>query len=696
MSEARDFLLELGTEELPPKALPVLSAALHAELLKRLNDARFAYTGSRAYASPRRLAVLVENLAGTQPAQQVERRGPAKAAAYGKDGQPTSAALGFARSCGVDFAALDTLQTDKGEWLVYRAQQPGRPLAELLPDFVREALAALPIPKRMRWGSGDAEFVRPVHWLVALHGAEVIPMEIFGIAADRVTRGHRFLGEQSIAIPVPGDYAALLETRGKVIADFDARRARVRALVHDAASAAGGRPLLDEALLTEVTALVEWPAPIVGSFDAHFLEVPREALVASMQGHQKYFPLENADGSLQNRFVTIANLDSPRPELIRDGNERVIRPRLSDAAFFWRKDRGAPLAARLPRLGDMVFERRLGSLLDKSGRVAALAARLAPSFGAEPALAQRAGELSRCDLLSEMVGEFPELQGTMGAYYAAHDGEPAAVATALGEFYQPRFAGDAIPASAVGRATALAEKLDSLVGIFGIGSAPTGDKDPYALRRAALGALRICIEGEAPLDLAAALRDAAAAYGEKIAAGTADEVFGFVLERSRGYFAERGTRADVVDAVLAVKPVSPLDLARRVAAVEAFLALPEAAALAAANKRIANLLKKSAQADGGSIDSSLLVEAAEQRLGAELAALEETLAAADVANDIDAGADYGAWLTRLAALREPVDAFFDGVLVMAEDAALRDNRLRLLAQLQRLFLRVADVALIGG
>lgn len=690
MSEARDLLIELGTEELPPKALPGLSAALHAGLVERLRDARFAFTTSRAYASPRRLAVLVEGVSNTQPAQQVERRGPAKTAAYGKDGQPTPAALGFARSCGVDFAALETLVTDKGEWLVYRAHQAGRTLAELLPGFLREAVAALPIPKRMRWGSGEAEFVRPVHWLLALHGEQVIPMELFGIAAGRITQGHRYLGERAIPIPQAADYAGLLETRGKVIADFEIRRERVRALVHDAAAAAGGRPLIDESLLAEVTALVEWPSPIVGSFDAHFLDVPREALIASMQGHQKYFPLENADGSLQPRFVTIANIDSPRPELIRDGNERVIRPRLSDAAFFWRKDRSQPLAARLPRLGDMVFERRLGSLLDKTARVAALAAQLAPSFGAEPALAHRAGELSRCDLLSEMVGEFPELQGTMGAHYARHDGEADAVAVALGEFYQPRYAGDAIPASATGRALALAEKLDTLVGIFGIGAAPTGDKDPYALRRAALGALRICIEGDSDLDLAAALDAAATAYAKKIAAGTAGEVFGFMLERARGYFAERGTRADVVDAVLALQPASPRDLARRVAAVESFLTLPEAQALAAANKRISNLLKKSAQATAGAVDEALFVEPAERALGAALGTLVQMLAA-----DSD-GLDYGAWLRRLAALREPVDAFFDGVLVMAEDPALRDNRLRLLARLQSLFLRVADVGLIGS
>lgn len=688
MNETRDLLVELGTEELPPKALAGLSNAFHAELVRRLADARLPFSASHAYASPRRLAVLVEDLAGIQPGQQVERRGPAKSAAFGPDGAPTQAALGFARSCGVEFEALETLRTEKGEWLVYRAHQPGKPLASLLPQFLHEALAALPIPKRMRWGSGSAEFVRPVHWLVVLHGDEVLPVEVYGVASGNTTRGHRFIGEQAIVVTRPRDYAPLLEQRGKVIADFDTRRERVRTLVHEAAAAAGGRPLIDDALLAEVTALVEWPAPITGSFDAHFLEVPREALVASMQGHQKYFPLEDADGRLLNRFVTISNIDSPRPELIRDGNERVIRPRLSDAAFFWRKDRGATLASRLVALGDMVFERRLGSLLDKSQRVAGLAATLAADFGADPAHARRAGELSRCDLLSEMVGEFPELQGTMGAYYARHDGEPPEVCAALGEFYQPRFAGDAIPASAAGRATAFAEKLDTLVGIFGIGSAPTGDKDPYALRRAALGALRICVEGGATLDLLAALEAAASAYGTRVAAGTAEDVFAFVMERARGYFGDRGTRADVIEAVLAVRPLRPLDIAQRLAAVESFLRLPEAAALAAANKRIGNLLRKAPEADAGRVDDALLVEEAERRLAAEVAGIESQLAAAVPA--------YAPYLHQLAALQAPVDAFFDGVLVMSEDHALRDNRLRLLARLQRLFLRVADVGLIGG
>jgi glycyl-tRNA synthetase beta chain len=688
VSDHRDLLVELGTEELPPKALPGLSQAFHAELTRRLRDARLAFTTSRAYASPRRLAVLVEALAAAQPAQQIERRGPALAAAHGPDGAPTAAALGFAKSCGVEFTALETLRTDKGEWLVYRAHQPGRALGELLPQFLHDSLGALPIPKRMRWGSGNAEFVRPVHWLVVLYGDEVLPAEVYGVASGNTSRGHRFMGERFIELAHTGDYATALANRGKVQVDFGERRANVRALVESAAAEAGGRALIDDSLLDEVTALVEWPCPITGSFDAHFLDVPREALVASMQGHQKYFPLEDAAGRLLNRFITISNVDSPHPELIRNGNERVIRPRLSDAAFFWRKDRDSTLASRLLALGDMVFERRLGSLLDKSQRVAELAAVLAPEFGAAAPHARRAGELSRCDLLSEMVGEFPELQGTMGAYYARHDGEAPEVCVALGEFYRPRFAGDGIPASAAGRATALAERLDTLVGIFGTGSAPTGDKDPYALRRAALGALRICVEGAASIDLWASLQLAAAAYGTRIADGTADEVFGFVLERARGYFAERGVRADVVDAVLAVRPTRPLDLAQRLAAVESFLRLPEAAALAAANKRIGNLLRKAPEAGDGPIDESLLVEEAERQLAAAVSRIE--------APGDGAASTYAPYLHALAALRAPVDAFFDGVLVMSEDAALRDNRLRLLARVQRLFLRVADVGLLGG
>ena len=685
-----DLLIELGTEELPPKALLVLSQHFTAETLKRLAAAGLVHGAHHAFATPRRLALLIEQVPVGTPPQKVERRGPALAAAFGKDGTPSGAALGFAKSCGVDIDALERLQTDKGEWLVYRSEAPGQPLASLLPSIVEAALAALPIPKRMRWGEETHEFVRPVHWLVLLHGSDVVPASLFGVHSGRTTRGHRFMGEARIEIDRPARYAALLQEAGKVIPAFQTRRERVRELVEAAATDEGGRALFDEALLDEVTALVEWPSAIVGSFDPHFLEVPREALVASMQGHQKYFPLEAPDGRLLNRFVTIANIDSPRPELIRAGNERVIRPRLSDAAFFWHKDKAQSLASHLQRLADTVFERRLGSLGEKSERVAALATALAQAFGADQAAAARTGLLSRCDLVSEMVGEFPELQGTMGSYYAANDGEPAAVVQALREFYQPRFAGDEIPGTPTGRAVALADKLDTLTGIFGIGSAPTGDKDPYALRRAALGCLRICIEADAPLDLASALETAAAGHGSRISAEAAAQVFDFMLERARGYFTDRGWRPDVVESVLMTRPATPREMARRIKAVEAFLELPESAALAGANKRIGNLLRKVGGIPVGAADAALLVEPAEQALARELAQ-----ASAETAEAAGQG-DYVRYLARLARLHAPVNAFFDGVLVMVDDERLRTARLQLLRDLRALFLRVADLSVIAA
>lgn len=690
MSAAADLLIELGTEELPPKALLGLSTHFHQEILRGLADAGVTHGASRAFATPRRLAVLIDAVPARQPDQKLERRGPAIAAAYDKQGAPSGAALGFARSCGVDFSALERIETDKGAWLVFRSEASGQTIDALIPGIVERALAALPIPKRMRWGSADHEFVRPVHWLVLVHGESTIPASVYGITSGAVTRGHRFMGSPSIQITRPADYAAQLAGDGKVVADFAERRAKVLEAVTAAATAAGGQAIIDPALLDEVTALVEWPSAITGSFDAHFLDVPREALIASMQGHQKYFPLEDAQGGLLNQFITIANIDSPEPAVIRNGNERVIRPRLSDAAFFWNKDRAQRLDARLPRLGEMVFERRLGTLLEKSERVAALAGQLAPLFQAEPTAAERAGLLSRCDLVSEMVGEFPELQGTMGAYYARQDGEGEAVANALGEFYQPRFAGDEIPASGAGRCVALADKLDSLTGIFGVGGAPTGDKDPYALRRAALGCLRICIESDSAIDLAQALEQAANGHGERITPATAAVVFDFVLERARGYFVDRGSRADVVESVLVTRPGAPRELARRIAAVDAFLQLPEAVALAAANKRIGNILRKATGFTPGATDNAQLVEAAELALAREL---ED--ASLQTAGFAEAG-DYQAYLARLARLQAPVNAFFDQVMVMAEDPVLRNARLQLLYALQALFLRVADISLIAS
>lgn len=690
MSTAEDFLVEIGTEELPPKALKSLSGHFRDQLEQGLRNAQLGFGGLCAFASPRRLAVLVEALAAEQPDQLIERRGPAVAAAFDSGGRPTPAALGFAKSCGIDFAQLERTVTEKGEWLIFRCRLAGRPAVELLPPLVAQALDALPVPKRMRWGERSDEFVRPVHWVLMLYGHKVVPGEILGIASGDLTHGHRFLGAQTLRIDEPGAYAAALATQGHVIADFAVRRARVQALVLEAAAAAGGRPILDDDLLDEVTALVEWPVPVSGSFDAHFLDVPREALIATMQGHQKYFPVEDLTGRLTNRFITVSNLESRQPELVRAGNERVIRPRLSDAAFFWAKDCKTPLAARLPKLGDMVFERRLGSLLDKTERIERLARAIAADFAADPAHAARAARLSRCDLVSEMVGEFPELQGIMGGHYACHDGEAADVAAAVGEFYLPRYAGDTIPASAAGRCIAVAEKLDTLVGIFGIGALPTGDRDPFALRRAALGCLRICIEGDAGLDLMDGLKTAGEAYAGRFKDPVHERVFEFIMERSRAYFAEHGVRADLVEAVLATRPTQPRDLAHRIAAVETFMNLPEALALAAANKRIANILKKSEGPIPATVERALLREPAERALADQVSAVESATAAAVAA------ADYRAYLERLARLHDAVNAFFDHVLVMADDAALRGNRLALLKRIHGMFLTVADISLVSS
>ena len=688
MNTAADLLIEIGTEELPPKALKHLSECFADEIDTRLKHANLTFVNAVPYATPRRLAVIVSALERQQPDQVIERRGPAISAAFNANGQPTPAAAGFARSCNVDFEALERLKTDKGEWLVYRDNQAGRLTHELVPEIVARALAALPIPKRMRWGARTEEFVRPVHWVVLLHGAEVIAASLLGIVSGNITRGHRFMGAASITLRETHEYITRVRDEGRVIVDFAARRARVRELVLTAASEIGGRPLLDDDLLDEVTALVEWPAPIVGTFERHFLDVPREALIATMQGNQKYFPLEDADGRLLNRFITISNIESPHPEFIRDGNERVIRPRLSDAAFFYDKDRKVPLADRRDALGAIVFERRLGSLRDKSDRVAALAARFAPDFAAAADDATRAAQLSRCDLVSEMVGEFPELQGTMGRYYALASGENAAVAHAVGEFYWPRFAGDAIPSTNVARCVALADRLDTLVGIFGIGGAPTGDKDPYALRRAALGVLRICIEGNVALDLLAALSLAAGQFTVPLTPGVAAQVFEFVMERGRAYFMDRGVRSDIIDAVQAIRP-TPRALALRVAAVTEFIRLPQAAALAAANKRIANILKKHEE-PLRELDTALLIEDAERRL------VEAVNDVSKVGTALLAREDYTSYLSHLSSLHVPIDQFFDDVMVMAEDPALRANRVALLHRIQQMFQRVADIAMISA
>ena len=687
MSQTADLIFELGTEELPPTALKRLSQALRDEFIAGLDKAGLAHGEVTPYASPRRLSLLVRECSLTQPDRTVTRRGPALKAAFDAEGKPTKAAEGFARSCGTTVDALGRLETDKGAWLVFETVEKGKPAAELLPGIAQTALDRLPIPKRMRWGSSEALFVRPVHWLLFLHGDQVIDCTLLDAPAGRTTRGHRFHHPGPIEIDAPADYAERLESEGKVIAHFETRQARIREQVEKAAEALGGRADLDPALLEEVTALNEWPVAITGGFEERFLSVPQEALILTMKKNQKYFPLLDADGRLMNHFITIANIDSPRPEVIAEGNERVIRPRLADAMFFWEQDGKRRLEDHLASLKTVVFQQQLGSLYDKSARVAELAAWLAPATGADPDLARRAGLLSRCDLMTEMVGEFPDMQGIMGRYQALRDGEPEALAWALEEFYLPRHAGDRLPERPTSLALALADKADTLVGIFGIGQRPTGDKDPFALRRTALGLLRILSERSLTIEIKALLEKAHEGLADRLTeTGVVDQVHAFLMERLRGLLAEQGVSPQLFEAVVRVAPATLPDFLARVQAVQAFLDLPEAEALAAANKRIRNILRKAEEPVGETVESSRLVEPAEQALHQAI----ET-AHAEVEPLVAAG-DYEAALRRLAALREPVDHFFDQVMVMAEDPALRANRLALLGQLYSLFRRVADIS----
>ena len=687
MSNRADLLFELGTEELPPNALSKLAEALEKEFVQGLADAGLEHGPVTAYASPRRLALLVRECSLRQPDRKFQKRGPAVKAAFDADGNPTKAAEGFARSCGTEVAALGRLKTDKGEWLVYEVEEQGKAAAELLPAIAEQALDRLPIPKRMRWGSSEAQFVRPVHWLLFKHGDQVVPCTLLDAVAGDSTRGHRFHHPEPIPVAHPADYARLLETEGKVIAHFGERREKIRRQVEKAAETLGGRPDLDPALLDEVTALNEWPVAITGSFEERFLAVPQEALILTMKKNQKYFPLFDADGRLMNHFITIANIDSPKPEVIAEGNERVIRPRLADAMFFWEQDGKQRLEDHLEALKSVVFQQQLGSMYDKSVRVAELARWIAQALGSDPALAHRAGLLSRCDLMTQMVGEFADMQGIMGRYQALRDGEPEALAQALEEFYLPRFSGDRLPETPTGIALSLAEKADTLVGIFGIGLKPTGDKDPFALRRAALGLLRILSERSLPLDLPALLEQARQGLaGHLTEEAVVEEVGAFLLERLKGLLGDQGVPPQLFEAVAAVAPRTLPDFLARIEAVRSFQALPEAEALAAANKRIRNILRKAEEPIPPEVDPALLQKAEEK-------ALHQALAEKQAAIEplLESG-DYTQALRELAGLREPVDRFFDEVMVMDEDTALRRNRLALLQGLYALFRRVADIS----
>jgi glycyl-tRNA synthetase beta chain len=708
---ARDLLVEIGTEELPPKSLPALSQAFGDGIVAGLGAAGIGHGKVQLYAAPRRLAVLVRRVAERQPDQDVKRRGPPVSVAFGADGRPTRAATAFAESCGTSVAVLGRITEPKGEFLYHTGVKPGAATVTLLEGIIAGSLDKLPIAKRMRWGSGTVEFVRPVHWIVLMYGTEVVPARILGLAAGNRTRGHRFMAPREIVLRTPASYAARLEKAGKVVADFAVRRERIRSGVVALAAEHGAEVIMSDALLDKVTALVEWPVPIAGRFEERFLELPPEVLIATLQDHQRYFPLREPGGRLIAGFITVANIESRAPEQVRAGNERVVRPRLADAAFFWDQDRRESLAARRVARQSVTVQAPRGSYYDKSERVKRLAVALAPMAGADTTDCARAAELAKCDLLTGLVGEFPELQGTMGAYYARHDGERADVAAAMAEQYLPRYAGDALPATGVGTALALADKLDTIVGIFAIGQKPSGTKDPFGLRRLALGVLRIVLEKRLELDLAAlvasalefARTDIAAVAAGRAEAGKAPsaaaaatgaiavEVYDYVFERLRAHYLEAGAgiTTEMFDAVLDRRPRSPLDFDARLRALGEFLKLPDAAALSGANKRIANILKKAGAAAAGAPQLHLTL-AEERGLADALGALTPAVEA------LLRRRDYSGALQRLATLRPAVDAFFDKVMVMADDPEVRATRLHLLASVQRLFLEVADLSRLPG
>ena len=697
----RDFLVELGTEELPPKALKTLGEAFLAGIEKGLKAAGLSYSATRYYAAPRRLAVLIEQLEEQQADRTQNLDGPPVQAAFDKDGNPTQAALGFAKKCGVELSQID----QSGPKLKFSQSIPGQAAAGLLPAIVETSLNELPIPKRMRWGARKTEFVRPSQWLVMLFGDEVIDCEILAQQAGRVSRGHRFHANHEVRISAPATYAEDLRS-AYVIADFAERRAQIIARVNELAAAEQGTAIVPPALLDEVSALVEWPVPLVCSFEERFLEVPQEALITTMQDNQKYFCLLDGNGKLLPRFITVANVESKDPAQIISGNEKVVRPRLTDAEFFFKQDKKQKLETFNQRLANVVFQAQLGSVYDKAQRVSALASFIAEGIGGDATRAARAGILCKCDLASEMVGEFPEMQGIAGYYYAKHDGEAEDVALALNEQYMPRGAGAELPSTLTGAAVALADKLDTLVGIFGIGMLPTGSKDPYALRRAALGVVRILIEKQLDLDLADAIAFAIAQFADKVSDlnnATTEKngvikkediplkelVFDFIYDRLRARYEDEGVEVAVYQAVRAVSPTSPLDFDQRVQAVQAFRALPQAAALAAANKRVSNLLSKAEGQVAASVEAHHFDNPSEFALNAAIQQAEHAV------QPLAAARQYNLALSQLANLREPVDAFFEAVLVNAEDPAVRANRYALLAKLRGLFLGVADISVLG-
>ena len=689
MTDTADLLFELGTEELPPTALSTLSAALTDEFVRGLEEANISFGEVSPFATPRRLGLLIKDCATNQPDQEIEKRGPAVKAAFDADGNPTKAAMGFASSCKTTVDQLGRISTDKGEWLAYQLVEKGKPTASLLSDIAKSALDKLPIPKRMRWGSSDAMFVRPAHWILFLLGKEIVPCELLDLKSSNKTYGHRFHHPDEIEINSPDDYQKLLHDQGKVISDFNLRKNRIRELVEEAAASINGHVPIDEKLLDEVTALVEWPVAIVGGFDEEYLEVPHEALILTMKKNQKYFPVFDADENLVNYFITISNIESKNPQTIRAGNERVVRPRLSDAKFFWEQDGKQTLENRLDHLKEIVFQKQLGSIYDKSSRVSSLASTIAEQIAGDTDLAQRAGLLSRCDLVTEMVYEFADMQGIMGRYQATRDGEPEELASAMEEIYLPRFSGDNLPQTKTGIALALADRLDTLTGIFGIGLKPSGTKDPFALRRASLGIIRILRKHSLTLNIPELIQAASKLHGDAITnENVHNEVNTYIMERLKGEFTDDGYSVGLVNSVASVHPASLPDFIQRIEAVSDFSSLDEADNLAAANKRIHNILRKNTESLPEATDPGLFENSAETNLFDAVTEKESAIQPLIESNN------YKGILSELAALKEPIDTFFDDVMVMADNEQVRLNRLSLLQRVTRLFLLVADVSVL--
>ncbi|MDG6239177.1 glycine--tRNA ligase subunit beta [Glaesserella parasuis] len=685
----QNFLAEIGTEELPPKALKKLATAFAENVEAELNQAGLSFDKVEWFAAPRRLAVKVLGLATSQPSKEVEKRGPAVSAAFDGEGKPTKAAEGWAKGCGITVEQADRIATDKGEWLVHRAVIEGQPTKNLLVGMISNALAKLPIPKTMRWGDKTEQFVRPVHTVTLLLGDELIEGKILGVASGTTVRGHRFLGEREFQISHADQYPALLKEKGSVVADFNERKALILAKAQEKAAALGGVADIEEELLDEVTSLVEYPDVLAAKFEERFLAVPAEALVYTMKGDQKYFPIYDKDGKLLPHFIFVSNINPEDPSKIIEGNEKVVRPRLTDAEFFFKTDLKQRLEDQLPRLETVLFQQQLGTLRDKTARIEQLAGEIAKQIGADETKAKRAGLLSKCDLMTNMVFEFTDTQGVMGMHYARHDGEDEEVAVALNEQYMPRFAGDELPKSLVASSVALADKFDTLTGIFGIGQAPKGSADPFALRRAALGALRIIVEKNLPLDLAEIVKKSTALFGDKLTnANVVEDVVDFMLGRFRAWYQDEGIAVDVIQAVLTRRPTRPADFDARVRAVSHFRTLDSAEALAAANKRVSNILAKVEGKISSEIDRTLLVEAEEKALAEQVITLQ-----AELAPLFEKG-EYQTALDRLAGLREVVDNFFDKVMVNAEDPKLRQNRQAILNNLRNLFLQVADISLL--